>query len=182
MNSHVKPSDQYHEPRSRGRDPAARPAVLAADVDLFQAPAGVRIDVEEVEEGLDDAVVAHRPAPENLLAQAALPRAGQWALALELVVGDDLLPAMLGIAEDHWPLGRQVVVQRPQSGLFGLDGPGGQGRDLPCQAAQHLPLGRGNRVAFHLRRHRYVAGCIGHSLLQSKLFLSIKYACHLHII
>ena len=69
----------------------------------LQAPVVGRDGVGDVEVRLDRLVVAHHFAPEDLLAEVHLPAAGQLAAALHLGLGDDLVPAVLRIAEEQRP-------------------------------------------------------------------------------
>ena len=124
------------------RLPAVGAAVFAADPGLVHAPVALGVDVAHVEVRLDHPVVAHLRAPENLFAQPHLPAARQLAFASQVGGRDDLVPAVLRVAEDERPGGLQRVVAIPQVALLRLDGPGGQLRHLARQPAQHRPIGR----------------------------------------
>ena len=146
--------------RLERRLPAVGAAVFAADPGLVHAPVALGVDVAHVEERLDHPVVAHHRAPENLFAQPHLPAACQLALASQVGGRDDLIPAVLRVAEDDRPGGLQRVVAIPQVALLRLDGPGGQLRHLARQSTQHRPIG-GTDVGGACRLRWRAQGCLG---------------------
>ena len=67
-----------------------------------------------VEKGFNHIVVSHLIAPEHLFAQLTFPVTGYVIAAFDIVIGDDLVPPVLGIAEDHRPRFLQGIVISPE--------------------------------------------------------------------
>ena len=105
-------------------------------------------DVGHEQLGLDDVIVVHPVAPEQLLAQEALPVSGDAVRAFDLVVGDDLVPAVFRIAENQRPRLAKRVMRKPQLAPLIHHRARRDLRNLASEPTQHLAI---------LRRKRQIA-------------------------
>ena len=116
------------------------PSPAAFLVDGVKSPVVGGRGVRDVKVGVDRLVVAHDLAPEDLLAQVHFPTPGEFAPALHLGLGDDLVPAVFRVAKDGRPGLFQAVDFGPQAAGFGHGRRGGQRRDPFGQPPQHGPI------------------------------------------
>ncbi len=129
--------------------PHAGPGVVGTMIHDVHAPVVRGHRVGNVEKGLDRLVVAHLVAPEDLLAQIHFPSPCQLALALHPGLGDDLVPAVLGIAEHQRPCFSQHVQARPEPADFMHPWAVGDLRHPLGKRPEDLPV---------FRRHRQIVG------------------------
>ncbi len=143
------------------RLPAIGAAVPAADPRLVHAPVALGVDVAHVEDTARSPGRRPSPRPRRSPCAAASPsRAPARPRTARSAGRDDLVPAVLRVAEDERAGGLQRVVAIPQVALLRLDGPGGQLGHLARQPAQHRPVGRADGDVIRRLRRR-AQSCLG---------------------
>ena len=118
------------------RVPNIGAAVFPTDAPLAQPPERLFVGHGNVKKRLHRAVVIHLLAPEDLAPQAKFPIARRGVAAGQALLGQDLVPGVLRVAEDDRAGWLQPVVAPPQLAFFGLNGQRRQLGHLLCQPAQ----------------------------------------------